>query len=89
MEILLLLVYNEENNPERTIAMLFRKKIERACAYCAHGTNLDEQAVLCAKKGIRLEGKPCRKFQYDPLKRTPTRVKALDFSKYDQDDFSL
>lgn len=69
--------------------MLFRKKIERNCSYCAHGTVLEDGQVLCVKKGFRPEGKPCRKFQYDPLKRTPTRVKALDFSKYDQDDFSL
>lgn len=89
MEILLLLVYNEENNPERTVAMLFRKKIERACAYCAHGTNLDEEAVLCAKKGIRLEGKPCRKFKYDPCKRVPPKAKALDFARYDDRDYSL
>lgn len=69
--------------------MLFRKKIQRACAYCIHGTNLDENNVLCAKKGIRLEDSPCRKFKYDPCKRVPAKAKALDFSKYDEKDYSL
>ena len=71
------------------MTMLFRKKIERCCTYCAYGTVLEEGQVLCVKKGFRPEGKACRKFRYDPCKRTPSRPKALDFSKYDQDDFSL
>ena len=69
--------------------MLFRKKIKKSCAYCAYGTKLDEEQVLCIKKGIvSLDGK-CRKFSYDPYKRIPVKAKALDFEKYDQEDFSL
>lgn len=69
--------------------MLFRKKIERACAICIHATRLDEEQVLCAKKGIRsCEGK-CIRFRYDPCKRIPHKAKAMDFSKYDGEDFSL
>lgn len=69
--------------------MLFRKKITRACAYCQHGVKLDEDQVLCAKKGIRpIDGK-CLRFRYDPCKRVPVKAKALDFAKYDQEDFSL
>ena len=69
--------------------MLFRKKIERSCSYCIRGTRLDDEQVLCSKKGLRsIDGK-CWKFRYDPIKRIPAKPKALDFSKYDQEDYSL
>lgn len=69
--------------------MLFRKKIERSCAYCARGVVLEDGQVLCCKKGIRTIEDKCLKFKYDPCKRIPPRVKHMDFSKYDEDDFSL
>ena len=69
--------------------MLFRKKIERRCSYCIHSTRLDEDQMLCAKKGIRAPEGKCFRFRYDPCKRIPVKAKALDFSKYDQEDFSL
>lgn len=69
--------------------MLFRKKMEKSCAYCAWGTQVEEDQVLCAKKGLRpLPGK-CRRFRYDPTKRTPLKPKAMNFSKYKAEDFSL
>lgn len=71
------------------MAMLFRKKIERSCAYCVYGAKLDEEQILCSKKGIRpMDGK-CLKFRYDPCKRIPQKAKAMDFSKYDEEDYSL
>lgn len=69
--------------------MLFRKKIERSCSYCAHSAKLDEDHVLCTKKGTMPTDGQCRKFRYAPCKRIPVKAKALDFSKYDQEDFSL
>lgn len=69
--------------------MLFRKKIERSCTYCAHGTRLEDGTVLCAKRGIRPSDSGCLRFRYDPCKRVPTRAKAMDFSKYDSEDYSL
>ena len=69
--------------------MLFRKKIDRSCAYCQFGTVLEDSQVLCAKKGIRSIEDKCRKFKYDPFKRIPVKAKAMDFSKYDNEDFSL
>ena len=69
--------------------MLFRKKIERSCTYCVYGTMLEDDQVLCSKKGLRSAEKPCRKFKYDPCKRIPAKAKAMDFGKYDEDDFSL
>ena len=69
--------------------MLFRKKIERSCAYCLYGAHLDDGQILCSKKGMRSEDNKCWRFHYDPCKRIPTKAKALDFAKYEKEDFSL
>ena len=49
--------------------MLFRKKIERSCAYCANGARLGGGQILCAKKGLKTVDDQCRKFKYDPCPR--------------------
>lgn len=69
--------------------MLFRKKIERSCTYCAHGTVLESGEVLCIKKGVVSGEKPCWRFSYDPCKRIPVKAKPVDFQKYDDEDYSL
>lgn len=69
--------------------MLFRKKIERSCAYCQYGAKLEDDKILCAKKGVKTLDDKCWKFKYDPCKRIPAKAKALDFSKYEEADFSL
>lgn len=69
--------------------MLFRKKIERSCTYCIHSAKLNDGTILCAKKGICTDEQGCMRFKYDPCKRIPPRAKAMDFSKYNQEDFSL
>lgn len=69
--------------------ILFRRKIPKACAYCARGTALDEDQVLCPKRGVMSSGGKCRKFQYDPCKRIPAKAKPLDFDQYKETDFSL
>ena len=69
--------------------MLFRKKMERRCEYCRRAAALDENTVLCSKKGIRPTDGKCWQFRYDPCKRIPPKARALDFSKYDREDFSL
>lgn len=69
--------------------MLFRKRIEKSCAYCIHSTKLSEDQALCVKRGIVSICGKCRKFSYDPCKRIPVKAKALDFQKYDQEDYSL
>ena len=69
--------------------MLFRKKIERSCSYCAYSTKLDDAQALCVKKGVvDLYGK-CRNFCYDPTKRIPPKPKTPDFDQFSKDDFSL
>ena len=69
--------------------MLFRKKIERACMYCQHGGQLEDGQILCIRKGLRSPDDKCWRFHYDPCKRIPKKARALDFSKYDHEDFSL
>lgn len=70
-------------------SMLFRKHIEPRCAYCAHSAPAEPGTVICRRKGIREETAHCRRFRYDPLRRTPPRPKLPDFEKYDNRDFSL
>ena len=52
---------------------LFQKKIEPRCVYCARSRPLDEEQVVCDKKGVMSAGSHCRSFRYDPLKRVPPR----------------
>jgi hypothetical protein len=74
---------------ERNSAMLFRKKMPRSCSYCVHSTALDEERMLCIKKGVVELTNKCRSFSYDPCKRVPSKAKALDFEKYDKEDYTL
>ncbi len=69
--------------------MLFRKKIDRSCSYCMHCTKLNDEHVLCSKRGVMELTGQCMSFKYDPCKRIPGRAKTLDFRKYDQEDYSL
>ena len=68
---------------------LFQKKIEPRCAYCAHGRALEEDQIVCPKKGVMSAGSHCRSFRYDPLKRVPPRPAAPDFSRLKDEDFTL
>lgn len=69
--------------------MLFRKNIRRSCSYCCHGTKLNDGDILCKRRGLVTRDSACRRFKYDPCKRVPPKQKASDFSKYDNEDFSL
>lgn len=71
------------------IGMLFRKKMKRSCSYCIHSAQLEDGVLLCSKKGIRSAEEKCFRFRYDPCKRIPPKAKALDFSRYQEEDFSL
>ena len=69
--------------------MLFRKDIEPRCMYCSLGSQLDEQQVVCRKRGIVNACAHCNSFHYDPLKRVPPRPVNLDTQKLGEEDFSL
>lgn len=62
--------------------------IEPKCEYCKNGSlSADGKHVLCIKKGILELDYSCRKYIYDPLKRTPLHpVESQDFSP---EDFEL
>jgi len=69
--------------------MLFKKDMEPRCAYCARGAKLDDDSVLCVKRGCVPLSHACRNFRYDPLKRVPPKLALPDFSRLDQEDFTL
>jgi len=69
--------------------MLFDKKSYRFCVNCIYSAPMDEDTILCSKKGVLPADMHCLKFKYDPLKRTPPRKKQLDFSDVSNDDFTL
>ena len=64
--------------------MLFRKDIDPRCAYCQRGNELDEDRVLCPKKGVVSKDWYCKKYKYDIFKREPKlHPTAPEFSKSD------
>ena len=69
--------------------MLFRKKSARAGGACVHCRTWDEGLGRCCKRGVKRSEDRCFRFRYDPCKRIPPKPKALDFSKYESQDFSL
>ena len=69
--------------------MLFRKKMEPRCAYCAKGRTLDDEQVACVKKGIVAPEDHCASFVYDPLRRVPPRPVKLPVDKLKQEDFEV
>lgn len=69
--------------------MLFTDKIEPRCAYCQRSAPLGERQVMCIKRGVVPIDGHCRKFRYDPLKRTPPRPAVPDFSRLKDSDFTL
>lgn len=68
---------------------LFREDIEPRCAYCAKGSILEEEQILCKKKGVVSAGSSCPSFRYDPLKRVPPKPAVFTPSKHSPDEFKL
>ena len=69
--------------------MLFRKNVERVCSLCVHAGQTCGEQMLCAKRGFVSPDGSCRRFRYDPLKRTPKKQKAKDFTAFTEEDFRL
>ena len=90
MEIVSKSVYNDSNTKELgVLPLLFRKDIEPHCSYCRYSAPAEPGMVICRKKGIIPESEGCRRFRYDPLRRTPPKPVRMDFSRYDARDYSL
>ena len=68
---------------------LFRKDIEPRCSYCQFGSQISEREVVCMKRGVMPMESSCRRFRYDPLRRTPPRPAALDTKRLKEEDFTL
>ena len=68
---------------------IFSKNIEPHCAYCAHCEKDTEYQGICEFRGIVALAGSCRRFRYDPFKRIPAKAKAMDFTQYDDMDYSL
>ena len=65
---------------------LFNKKAhEPQCAQCEHGKYFEGDGdILCKKFGIVQPEDFCKKFKYDPLKRSPAKINIkTDFKKED------
>ncbi|MCI6635896.1 MAG: hypothetical protein SOZ09_06135 [Eubacteriales bacterium] len=55
-----------------------KEEIERFCKYCENADELtDGDTMLCKTHGIVSAGFCCRKFRYDPLKRTPAPIRRI------------
>ena len=69
--------------------MLFRKDHEPSCTYCAHGSPIKEDSVICEVKGIVRPWDKCRRFLYDPLKREPETPEVPTTAQLREEDFEL
>ena len=65
---------------------LFQNKIVPSCSYCLYSKTLHDTS-LCERCGIVAPDHHCRKFRYDPLKRTPEKKQSIP--KWNPEDFSL
>lgn len=69
--------------------MLFRKKIEKSCAYCTKAIKMDENTMVCKHKGPVSVDNFCCRFRYDPFKRIPESPDVEFLSAEENADFSL
>lgn len=70
------------------MASMFDKKLMRSCAWCSYGKSSDyTDEVFCTKRGVTSKNDYCRRYKYDPLKRTPQRIRPAD--GYSPEDFKL
>ncbi len=71
------------------MGVLFRKDMEKRCAYCTFGTAISDREVACTHRGVVDSGGHCRRFSYDPLKRVPPRPASLGNQKHSAEEFTL
>lgn len=67
---------------------LFRAGIEPHCAYCQRAVPLDDENMMCRRRGVVPCGGSCRSFRYDPFRRVPPKPAVLRGSFTDA-DFTL
>lgn len=68
----------------------FSDEIDPACRYCAVGTpNINENYVLCPKRGVMEAASSCASFRYDPLRRPVSRRPMTGTEELKPEDFTL
>jgi len=74
---------------KRAMKGLFRaSKYEPACEFCRYGKSApDGSSVLCSVRGVMRRQSRCKKYEYDPLKRKPSKAPLLP--EYDPEQFAL
>ena len=71
------------------MSSMFEKDIEPRCAYCQRGAPLEDEKVMCEKKGVVAAAGACRRFRYDPLQRVPPRPMTASFEHWKDEDFTI
>lgn len=68
--------------------LLNTNSVDKICANCSYGRHApDGETVLCIKKGVMAPYSTCRKFDYDPLNRTPAR--PIGLGEHSAEEFEL
>ena len=66
----------------------FNKKLQKSCMWCVHVRKSEySDDVFCKKHGVTTRADSCRRYKYDPLKRTPQ--KQVSGGDYKPEDFEL
>ncbi|MBR0466474.1 MAG: hypothetical protein IJJ40_03150 [Clostridia bacterium] len=69
------------------MAAFFNKNTIKSCKWCVHGINSEyTDDIFCKKRGV-VNNDVCRKYKYNPLKRTPEKTEIS--KNYSKEDFSL
>ena len=68
---------------------LFRKDIEKRCAYCTSGSVINDGKVICSRRGVVDATEHCHHFVYDPLRRVPPRPATMRTDYFTAEDFKL
>ncbi len=67
---------------------LFGNHIEPNCEYCANSVESNGRQACRYRLTPGKDGS-CRKFSYDPLRRTPVALPPLPAIDFDEDEFKL
>lgn len=86
-----LLRLNGDYHGELSMKIRTKDKIEVFCKYCEHASPIvSEDKMVCPKYGVVSADYKCRRFRYDPLKRSPRRAvietAGLDFPCIDDSE---
>lgn len=68
---------------------MFNKSVPPMCLYCRRSSPLsDELFCLCERRGVVSYDFHCKKYRYNPLKRSPTRAPRVG-KAFSAEDFTI